>query len=60
MSQDAPSDASELVGERDGEDVVMQSLLGRLEPRLEPIALQCFGPTFANTTQAAWPNSARR
>jgi hypothetical protein len=36
MSQDAPSDASELVGERDGEDVVMQSLLRRFDPRLEP------------------------
>ena len=32
MSQDAPSNAGELVGERDGEDVVMQSLLGCLEP----------------------------
>src|SRR5262249_13613258 len=35
MSQDAPRNASELVGECDGEDVVMQSLLGRFEPRLE-------------------------
>src|ERR1700745_456220 len=35
-SQDAPSNARELVGERDGEDVVMQPLLGRFEPRLEP------------------------
>src|SRR5215813_4364530 len=39
MSQDAPSNAGELVGERDGEDVVMQPLLGRLEPRLEAVAL---------------------
>src|SRR5262245_26801228 len=39
MSKDAPSNASELVGERDGEDVVMQPLLGRLEPRLEPVTI---------------------
>src|SRR5260221_13059437 len=39
MSQDAPSNASKLVGERDGEDVVMQPLLGRFEPRLEPVTI---------------------
>src|SRR6266446_6308919 len=39
VSQDAPSNAGELVGERDGKDVVMQSLLRRFDPRLEPIAL---------------------
>jgi hypothetical protein len=43
MSQDAPSNAGELVGERDGEDVVMQPLLGRLEPRLEAVALRAVG-----------------
>jgi hypothetical protein len=43
MSQDAPSNASELVGERDGKDVVMQPLLGRLEPRLEAMALPAPG-----------------
>ena len=32
MSQDAPSDTGELVGERDGKDVVMQSLLRRFDP----------------------------
>ena len=37
ISQEAPSNASELVGERDSEDVVMQPLLGRFEPRLEPV-----------------------
>jgi hypothetical protein len=37
MSEDAPSNTSELVGERDGEDVVMEPLLGRLKPRLEPV-----------------------
>jgi hypothetical protein len=43
MSKDAPSNAGELVGERDGEDVVMQPLLGRLEPRLEAVALRAVG-----------------
>jgi hypothetical protein len=38
-SQDAPSNASELVGERDGEDVVMQALLGRFKPALEAMAI---------------------
>src|SRR5262249_14214240 len=39
MSKNAPSNASELVGERDGEDVVMQPLLGCFEPRLEPVPI---------------------
>ena len=39
MGQNAPSNASELVSERNGEDVVMQPSLGRLEPRLEAVAL---------------------
>jgi hypothetical protein len=39
MSQNTSSNASELVGERDGEDVVMQPLLGRLEPRLKPVTI---------------------
>jgi hypothetical protein len=39
MSQDAPSNASELVGECDSENVVMQPLLGRFEPRLEPVSI---------------------
>src|SRR5215471_5667525 len=43
MSQDAPSNASELVGERNSEDVVMQPLLGRLEPRLEAVVLPALG-----------------
>jgi hypothetical protein len=43
MSQDAPSDASELVSERDGEDVVMQPLLGLLEPRFEPVTIPAPG-----------------
>src|SRR5262249_36548726 len=43
MSKDAPSNASELVGERDGEDVVMQPLLSRFEPRLEAVALPALG-----------------
>src|SRR5262249_30212193 len=44
MSQDAPRNASELVGECDGEDVVMQSLLGRFEPRLEPVTIPALRP----------------
>src|SRR6516225_2478028 len=44
MSQDAPSNAGELVGERDGEDVVMQSLLRCFDPRLEPIARPMLWP----------------
>jgi hypothetical protein len=39
MSEDAPGNAGELVGERDSEDVVMQPLLGRFEPRLEPVTM---------------------
>ena len=61
MSQDAPSDAGELVGERDGEDVVMQSFLRRFEPRLEPVsAPNALGPALTSTAQAAWTNRARR
>ena len=44
MSEDAPSYAGELVSERDGKDVVMQSLLRRFDPRLEPIALPMLWP----------------
>src|SRR5262245_65901672 len=44
MSQDAPSNAGELIGERDGKDVVMQSLLCRFDPRLTPIALPMLWP----------------
>src|SRR5262245_65363856 len=43
-SQDAPPNASELVGERDGEDVVMQPLLGRFDPRLEPVTIPALRP----------------
>src|SRR6516162_10942730 len=39
MRKHAPGNAGELVGKRDGEDIVMQPLLGRLEPRLEAMAL---------------------
>src|SRR5207253_10238390 len=37
--ENCPCDAGELVGERDRQHVVMQSLLGCLNPRAEPIAL---------------------
>src|SRR5262249_60728320 len=55
MSKDAPSNAGELVGERDGEDVVMQPLLGRLEPRLEAVALRAVGLDQHNPCPAACP-----
>ena len=51
MRKHAPGNAGELVGERDGEDVVMQPLLGRLEPVIEAEALPLFRLT--STTQAA-------
>src|SRR5947209_2075910 len=41
--KNAPRDAGQLVGERDGEHVVVQPLLGRLEPGLEPVALPALG-----------------
>ena len=43
MHKHAPGNAGELVGERDREDVVMQPLLGRLEPLLEAVALPALG-----------------
>src|SRR3954454_9430099 len=39
MSKNAPRDARELVGQSNGEHVVMQPLLGGLDPRLESVAL---------------------
>ena len=39
VSKNAPRDARELVGKGDGEHVVMQPLLGGLDPRPEPVAL---------------------
>ena len=59
MSQDAPSDTGELVGERDGKDVVVQSLLRRFDPRFEAIALPMLWPD-SDQTQAAWTNRQRR
>ena len=38
VSQNAPGNAGELIGERNGKHVVMQPLLGRLEPGPEPMA----------------------
>src|SRR5262245_41317496 len=43
MSKNTPGDARQLVGERDGEHVVVQPLLGRLEPGLEAVALPALG-----------------
>src|ERR1019366_2370172 len=39
MSQNAPSDAGQLVGERNREHVGVQPLLGRLDPGFEPVTL---------------------
>src|ERR1700684_1128016 len=39
MGQDGPGDAGELVGERDRQNVAVQTLLGCLDPGLEPVAL---------------------
>ena len=44
MSKNAPSDAGELVSERDGKDVAVQSLLRCFDPGLEPIALPMLWP----------------
>src|SRR5262249_62080903 len=38
MSENAPGDPRQLVGERDCKHVVVQPLLGRLEPGFEPMA----------------------
>src|SRR5215813_3250415 len=38
-SQNAPSDAGELVGERDRQHIVVQSSFGSLDPGFEPVAL---------------------
>src|SRR6185295_9479033 len=60
VSKNAPRDARELVGEGDGKHVVMQSLLGGLNPRPEPVALHLVGFTFTRTTHAACTNRTRR
>jgi hypothetical protein len=39
MSQNAPGDTGQLIGERDRKNVAMQPLLGRLDLGLEPVAL---------------------
>src|SRR6266566_1095705 len=41
--KNAPGDAGQLVGKRDREDVVVQPLLSRIEPGLEPVALPALG-----------------
>src|SRR5262249_15811329 len=44
LVENRPGDAGELVGERNREHVVVQSLLRRLDPRPEPIALPMLWP----------------
>src|SRR5262249_820830 len=48
LVENRPGDAGELVGQRNGEHVVVQPLFRRLDPRLEPVALRCFGPSLTN------------
>jgi hypothetical protein len=44
LVKNRPRDASKLIGQRNGKHVVVQSLLRRLDPRFEPIALPLLGP----------------
>src|SRR5262249_16634993 len=44
LVENRPGDAGELVGERDRQHVVMQTLPGRRDPGLEPIALPMLWP----------------
>src|SRR6266852_4943297 len=39
-----PGDAGELVGERNRQHVVVEALLGSLDPRLEPVAVPMLWP----------------
>src|SRR3979490_2069701 len=45
--QNRPGDAGELVGERNRQHVVVEALLGGLEPRLEPVAVPMPWPPLA-------------
>ena len=44
LVENRPGDAGELVGQRNGEHVVVQSLLRRLDPRFEPLAFPMLRP----------------
>jgi hypothetical protein len=44
LVENRPRDAGELVGERNGEHVVVESLLRRFNPSFEPIAFPVLGP----------------
>src|SRR5262249_48959693 len=44
LVENRPGGTSELVGERDGEHVVVQPLLGGFDPRLEPVAFPALRP----------------
>src|SRR5262249_14266068 len=54
VGKNAPSDARQLVGERDGEDIVVQSPFGASSQGLRPWRSQLF--SLISTTQAAWTN----
>src|SRR5215471_7830819 len=44
LVENRPRGAGELVGQRDGEHIVVEPLLRRLNPRFEPIALPLLRP----------------
>ena len=46
LVENRPRDAGKFIGQRNGEHVVVQSLLCCLDPRFEPIAFHCLGPSF--------------
>ena len=61
MSKNAPRDARELVGKGDGEHVMMQPLLGGLDPRPELMALPIWPVSLLQEqTHAACTNRTRK
>ena len=44
LVENRPRDAGKLIGQRNGEHIVVQSLLRRLDPRFEPIAFPMLWP----------------
>ena len=58
LVENRPCNAGKLVGKRDRQHIVVQSLFGGVNPRFEPIAVPVLDLT--STTQAACTNRARR
>src|ERR1700745_751802 len=44
LVENRPRDAGELLSQRNGEHIVVESLLRRFDPRFEPIAFPLLGP----------------